>query len=124
MTIRTTCIGAYPKPDYIEIGNFAESEEQDASVTRAFTYTHDDADQVAEELLIDATRAAIEDQLACGIDIPTVDYIQQRLELALRHIDAEHLLAAPDCGLMMLGRELAMTKLDNMCRAVQAIDRA
>jgi len=352
MTIRTTCIGAYPKPGYIEIGNFAESEEQDASVTRAFTYTHDDADQVAEELLVDATRAAIEDQLACGIDIPTdgeqrrenyihyhcrnlagidfvnltnkvhrngaavadlptiasrieprgnhfldrdyriaqqfserpikltipgplsiidttantyyqterelafdladalnyeiralaaagckyiqvdeplfvrkvddalafgvecldrcfdgidtdvtrvmhmccgypghidddaylkadpdcyfklaqavdessvdqvsiedahclndlallehfkqsavilgvvtiassrvetVDYIQQRFELALQHIDAERLLAAPDCGLMMLGRELAMAKLDNMCRAAQAIDRA
>jgi 5-methyltetrahydropteroyltriglutamate--homocysteine methyltransferase len=71
MTLGTTCIGAYPKPDYIEIGNFAESEEQDASVTRAFTYTHDDADQVVEESLVEATRAAIEDQLACGIDIPT-----------------------------------------------------
>ena len=71
MSIRTTCIGAYPKPDYIEIGNFAESAQQDAGVTRAFTYTQDNADQVAEELLLDATRAAIEDQLACGIDIPT-----------------------------------------------------
>jgi len=71
MGILTTCIGAYPKPDYIEIGNFAETETQDAGSTRAFTYTHDDADQVAEELLVDATRAAIQDQLACGIDIPT-----------------------------------------------------
>ena len=56
MTIRTTCIGAYPKPDYIEIGNFAETEEQDEGITRAFTYTHDDAGQVPEELLIEATR--------------------------------------------------------------------
>ncbi|TNF89733.1 MAG: cobalamin-independent methionine synthase II family protein [Gammaproteobacteria bacterium] len=71
MTIRTTCIGAYPKPDYIEIGNFAESDEQEEGVTRAFTYTQDNASQVPEELLIRATRAAIEDQLACGIDIPT-----------------------------------------------------
>jgi 5-methyltetrahydropteroyltriglutamate--homocysteine methyltransferase len=71
MAIRTTCIGAYPKPDYIEIGNFAETDDQDEGSTRAFTYTQDDADQVEENLLVDATRAAIEDQLACGIDIPT-----------------------------------------------------
>jgi hypothetical protein len=29
MSIPTTCIGAYPKPDYIEIDNFAETERQD-----------------------------------------------------------------------------------------------
>lgn len=71
MTIVTTCIGAYPKPDYIAIGNFAETETQDDSLTRAFTYTQNDADQVPENLLIDATRDAILDQVACGIDIPT-----------------------------------------------------
>lgn len=71
MAITTTCIGAFPKPDYIEIGNFAETETQDAGVTRAFTYTQDDADRVPEELLQSATRAAVEDQLACGVDIPT-----------------------------------------------------
>lgn len=71
MSIRTTCIGAYPKPDYIEIGNFAETGQQDSGITRAFTYTNDGAGEVAEELLIEATRAAIEDQLACGVDIPT-----------------------------------------------------
>ncbi len=61
MTIRSTCIGAYPKPGYVEIGNFAETEEQDAGSTRIFTMHPDDADQVAENLLVDATRAAIED---------------------------------------------------------------
>jgi 5-methyltetrahydropteroyltriglutamate--homocysteine methyltransferase len=71
MKIPTTCIGAYPKSDYIEIGNFAETEDQDSGITRAFTYTQDTADQVAEELLIKATQAAILDQLECGIDIPT-----------------------------------------------------
>ena len=39
----------------------------------------------------------------------------------LEHIDADRLLAAPDCGLMMLGRDLAMAKLKNMCAAAQAI---
>ncbi len=71
MGITTTCIGAYPKPDYVAIGNFAETDEQSGDSTRAFTYTQDDADRVPEELLLRATRAAIEDQLACGVDIPT-----------------------------------------------------
>jgi 5-methyltetrahydropteroyltriglutamate--homocysteine methyltransferase len=71
MSITTTCIGAYPKPDYIEIGNFAETGEADDGVTRAFTYTQDSAGQVPEELLVRATAEAIRDQLDCGIDIPT-----------------------------------------------------
>ena len=50
MSIKTTCIGAYPKPSYIAIGNFAETREQTAGDTRSFTYTQDDADQVSEEL--------------------------------------------------------------------------
>jgi 5-methyltetrahydropteroyltriglutamate--homocysteine methyltransferase len=53
--------------------------------------------------------------------IESSEYIHQRLEQALQHIDAERLLAAPDCGLMMLGRELAMAKLKNMCSAAGAI---
>ncbi len=71
MAITTTCIGAWPKPDYLGIGNFAETGDQDGSPTRAFTYTQDDADRVPEELLLEATRAAVEDQIACGVDIPT-----------------------------------------------------
>jgi len=70
MSITTTCIDAYPKPDYIEIGNFAETERQDGGITRAFTYTHDAADQVTEELLVRATQAAIQAQLDCGLMMP------------------------------------------------------
>ncbi|MCP4982896.1 MAG: hypothetical protein GY935_20665 [Gammaproteobacteria bacterium] len=101
MSITTTCIGAYPKPDYVEIGNFAETEQQDDGASRAFTYTHDDANQVPEESLVRATESAIRDQIEC--------------------IDADHLLAAPDCGLKMLGRELAMAKLNHMCEAARTI---
>jgi 5-methyltetrahydropteroyltriglutamate--homocysteine methyltransferase len=71
MTITTTCIGAYPKPGYITIGNFAETSEQDDSATRAFTYTQERVDEVSEELLLQATAAAIRDQIDCGIDIPS-----------------------------------------------------
>ena len=37
------CIGAYPKPDYIESGNFAATDAPDNGATRAFSYTQDDA---------------------------------------------------------------------------------
>ena len=47
--------------------------------------------------------------------------IAARLRDALNHIDKERLIAAPDCGLMMLSRELAMTKLSNMCEAAQSV---
>ena len=52
--------------------------------------------------------------------VETVDEIRERLQTALQHIDAERLIAAPDCGLGILGRDLAMTKLKNMCTAAQS----
>ena len=53
--------------------------------------------------------------------VETSEQIHDRLQHALRHIDPDRLLAGPDCGLMMLGRELAMAKLRNMCAAAGAI---
>ncbi len=91
MSIRTTCIGAYPKPEYIEIGNFAET----AVILGVVTISNS--------------------------RIESTETIQQRLELALQHIDADRLLSAPDCGLTMLGRDLAMAKLKNMCAAAGTI---
>lgn len=71
MSIATTCIGAYPKPEYVAIGNFTETGVPDLGVTRDFSYTQDDACEVPEDLLLRATAQAIRDQLACGVDIPT-----------------------------------------------------
>lgn len=53
--------------------------------------------------------------------IETVDEIEQRLKLALEHIDADRLLAAPDCGLGFLSREQSMSKLSNLCLAAQRL---
>ena len=89
MAISTTCIGAYPKPDYIDIGNFAETLQQGDSITRAFTYTQDSAAEVPEAMLVRATGEAIRDQLDCGIDIPT-DGEQRRenyIHYHCRHLD-------------------------------------
>ena len=41
------------------------------------------------------------------------DETWERLVAALAHIDAERLIAAPDRGLGLLGRELAIAKLQN-----------
>ena len=71
MSIITTCIGAYPKPDYVAIGNWAETGAPDDGATRDFSYTQDSASSVPEDLLQRATEDAIQDQLECGIDLPT-----------------------------------------------------
>ena len=51
--------------------------------------------------------------------IESVDEMRARLESALAHIDCARLMAAPDCGLGVLGRELARKKLHNMCEAAR-----
>ncbi len=68
MALTTTCIGAYPKPDYLPIKDW-------------FQVNHDTADYVdevlrgyaraagADELFDRATAEAVADQVACGIDI-------------------------------------------------------
>ena len=61
---------------------------------------------------------------ALGNDISQVDLIQEiaaRLNAALNHIDRNRLIAAPDCGLAMLGRDLAMKKLTAMCEAARSV---
>ena len=51
--------------------------------------------------------------------VESVEQVHQRLRLALDHIDIERLIAAPDCGLGLLGRDLAMQKLKVMCEAAK-----
>ena len=51
-----------------------------------------------------------------------VDEVTARLQEALHHIDANRLVAAPDCGLGLLGRDLALKKLDRLCRAARQVD--
>lgn len=47
--------------------------------------------------------------------------IAERLRNALDHIDARRLVAAPDCGLGLLGPDLAVSKLRNLCRAARSV---
>ena len=51
----------------------------------------------------------------------TINEVQNRVKDALKHIDEERLIVAPDCGLGHLSRELAMKKLKTMVTAVEKI---
>ena len=54
-------------------------------------------------------------------EVEPSEAIRVRLRQALDHIDADRLMVAPDCGLGLLGRKLAMTKLRNMCEAAHSL---
>jgi len=49
--------------------------------------------------------------------LETEDQIARRIEEVLSHLPVDRLVAAPDCGLGFLGRDLAMKKLRAMCGA-------
>lgn len=53
--------------------------------------------------------------------VETPAEIGERLGDALAHIDPGRLVAAPDCGLGLLDRDLARRKLTNLCRAARAV---
>lgn len=53
--------------------------------------------------------------------VETVDQIADRLLDALGHIDRARLIAAPDCGLGMLGRSTIRKKLANMVTAARQV---
>ena len=53
--------------------------------------------------------------------VETVDEVRQRLSAALAHIDASQLIAAPDCGLALMPRDLAVKKLTNLSDAAHSL---
>ncbi len=53
--------------------------------------------------------------------VESVEEIRTRLAAALEHIDARRLIAAPDCGLGLLGRERALAKLRALAEAARSL---
>jgi len=53
--------------------------------------------------------------------VESPDEIRAHLADALTHIDPERLMAAPDCGLGLLGRERALAKLRSLCEAAHSM---
>jgi 5-methyltetrahydropteroyltriglutamate--homocysteine methyltransferase len=53
--------------------------------------------------------------------VEEVEEVRERLLAALEHIDAHRLLAGPDCGLGLLGRDLARAKLKVLAEAAHSL---
>jgi 5-methyltetrahydropteroyltriglutamate--homocysteine methyltransferase len=53
--------------------------------------------------------------------VEEVEEVRARLRSALDHIDPQRLLAAPDCGLGLLGRDLARAKLKVLAEAAHSL---
>jgi 5-methyltetrahydropteroyltriglutamate--homocysteine methyltransferase len=51
--------------------------------------------------------------------VETENVIRVRLEEVLGHIDKQRLIAAPDCGLGMLPRHIAIAKMENLAQAAK-----
>ena len=54
--------------------------------------------------------------------VETVEEIADRLSEARRYLPDDRLVAAPDCGLGFLGRDLALRKLAAMTSAVERLE--
>ena len=73
MTILTTCIGAYPKPDYVKLPDWFTIEDGPDSANptgqweAAMARLGDDANAIIEKGIAEV----LQDQLEAGIDIPT-----------------------------------------------------
>ena len=75
MAVKTTCIGAYPKPDYVPVADWFNLDggltDAMSAVTRQYTDAMANPDEAIEELFQRATKLAIDAQVSAGIDIPT-----------------------------------------------------
>ena len=72
MPLSTTCIGAYPKPEYVPIQDWFQVGHDDENYNeKVLAGWEKSQTEEARELLDKATREVVADQIACGIDVPT-----------------------------------------------------
>jgi 5-methyltetrahydropteroyltriglutamate--homocysteine methyltransferase len=110
----------YPKADpdsYLQIADAIEYSSIDA-VSFEDAHRHNDLSLLER---LPTTKVIFGVVAIARSEIESVDDIRERLSQALNHIDSERLIAAPDCGLGLLGRDLAMAKLKNMCAAAHSL---
>ncbi|MBT8416131.1 MAG: hypothetical protein KJO42_01700, partial [Silicimonas sp.] len=90
MALTTTCIGAYPKPDYVPITDWFQvgHDAKDYNV-RVLRKWRDGQTDAARDLLDKATAEVVADQIACGIDVPTDGEVRREnyVHYQCRHFD-------------------------------------
>jgi 5-methyltetrahydropteroyltriglutamate--homocysteine methyltransferase len=110
----------YPKADpgaYLQIADAIEYSSIEA-ISFEDAHRHNDLSLLE---LLPTTKVIFGVVAIARSEVESVEQIRERLLQALEHIDRERLIAAPDCGLGLLGRELAMAKLGNMCEAAHSV---
>lgn len=72
MPIKTTCIGAYPKPSYVPVVDWFQVGHDAADYNERVLKAWEAAQTPEAQALLDrATAEVVQDQLDCGIDVPT-----------------------------------------------------
>lgn len=90
MPLKTTCIGAYPKPDYVPITDWFQvghdAEDYNDRVLRVWEAGQTEE---AQALMDRATAEVVADQIACGVDIPTDGEVRREnyVHYQCRHFD-------------------------------------
>ncbi len=109
----------YPKADqqsYVQIAEAVDGIADEISIEDA--HRHNPAELFTK---FDKSKLIVGFFTVASSQVESVDQIRARMEEILKIMPMEQLVAAPDCGLGFLGRELAMTKLKNMCEAARSI---
>ena len=106
----------YPKADLTAYAQLADAIEYSSidAVSVEDAHRHNDLSLLEQ---FQKTTVILGVVAIARSEVESVEQIRQRLQAALQHIDSERLMAAPDCGLGMLSRELAVAKITNLCLA-------
>ncbi len=106
-----------PRESYFELAEAIDRSSVDA-VSLEDAHRHNDLTLLER---FASTRVILGVVAIARSRVETVEEIGERLRQALDHIDGERLIAAPDCGLGMLGRDLARAKLCNLADAAHSL---
>ncbi|MYD76214.1 MAG: cobalamin-independent methionine synthase II family protein [Gammaproteobacteria bacterium] len=110
----------YPKADpgaYLEIADAVEASSIDA-VSVEDAHRHNDLHLLEH---FRTTKVIFGLVAIAKSRVEGVDEIRERLLQVLAHIDRDRLIAAPDCGLGLLSRDLVVSKLNNLCAAARSV---
>lgn len=90
MPIKTTCIGAYPKPYYVPITDwFQHGHDKDGYTDAVLRSWEKGQTGEAQALMDQATAEVVADQMSCGIDFPTDGEVRREnyVHYQCRHFD-------------------------------------
>ena len=110
----------YPKADpaaYFDLANAVDESVVDA-VSLEDAHRHNDLallERFRETTVVFGVVAIAKSR------VESVDEVRARLKAALEHIPAARLIAAPDCGLGHLTRDLAIAKMKVLCEAAKSL---